>query len=261
MNEIDENTILDAAERVSRFSKYLYEETYQTHNQDELQMLIDAALVDLLEAVGIDKEDIYPRELKPIEKKPDYNAIEESFHFKIPRKLKNYLHQYEEKHSLIGKEDFHLTGSKWILDILKHSEQCNMSKSKLIVNYQKINNSLEKELEKQKEELAILSKILSIIGNDINTDNYTYFLESEGFIKIGRSIKPLERITAIQTSSPHEVKLLFAFKSPEDVENLLHTYFSENRHRGEWFEKTMEFERLLIDLEYILNSNLIIKGR
>jgi hypothetical protein len=256
MTEIDETMVLDASERISRYSKYLYEETSQGHKQDELQMLIDKALIDLLEAISIDNRDIEVLELNPVEKKLGYNAIEESFHFKIPGRLKNYLHRYEEKHGLIGRKDFHLTGSKWIWDILKHSEQLNKDKGELIQNLHKINNTLENQI----KDFTILSKILSKIGIDINTDNYTYFLESEGFVKIGRSIKPLERFNNIKTNSPHEVKFLFAFKSPEDVENLLHSHFKENRHRGEWFEKTYEFDKLLVELKYVLNPNLIIKG-
>jgi len=68
MTEIDDTTVLDAVERISRYSKYLYEGTSQDHSKDELQMMIDTALVEILETVGLEEREIYPRELKPIEK-------------------------------------------------------------------------------------------------------------------------------------------------------------------------------------------------
>jgi len=57
------------------------------------------------------------------------------------------------------------------MDILKHSQQLNNNKGELIQNLHKINEDLESQI----KDFTIISKILSKMGRDINTDNYTYF--------------------------------------------------------------------------------------
>lgn len=60
----------------------------------------------------------------------------------------------------------------------------------------------------------------------------------EKFYKIGKENNPKQRISAIQTSNPFQIKIELCFYvcNVEEIENKLHTIFSENRLKGEWFE-------------------------
>ncbi len=75
-----------------------------------------------------------------------------------------------------------------------------------------------------------------------------YFIQCGEFIKIGFTVEPAKRIAAIQTSSPHEIKLLGTMKGGPETEKAMHAQFKHLRHRGEWFrvdeELTTEIRRL-----------------
>jgi len=62
---------------------------------------------------------------------------------------------------------------------------------------------------------------------------HTYFIESGGFVKIGKTNNLKQRISTISVGNP-TYRMLFAIGA--DYEKLYHRKFEEKRHRGEWFK-------------------------
>jgi len=56
-----------------------------------------------------------------------------------------------------------------------------------------------------------------------------------GCVKIGVAKDVLRRLSGLQTSHPHKLKLIRALSGERDVEAALHTKFSHLRQAGEWF--------------------------
>jgi len=73
-----------------------------------------------------------------------------------------------------------------------------------------------------------------------------YFIQCEGFVKIGYSHSPIRRLDAIQTSNPFACRLLGTVAGGSAVELELHQALAEHRHVGEWFRLTPEV-RAIID--------------
>ena len=70
---------------------------------------------------------------------------------------------------------------------------------------------------------------------------YVYFVGGEeGFIKIGWSGRPEERISFLRTSSPIPLFLLAKVAGPYAMEIEYHRRFAKDRKHGEWFERTPE---------------------
>ncbi len=70
---------------------------------------------------------------------------------------------------------------------------------------------------------------------------YTYIIESQGFIKIGRTIEMESRLKSYETHNPM-FKVLKIMK--EDLEQDLHYLMWDMRFKNEWFsldEETLEF--------------------
>ena len=68
-----------------------------------------------------------------------------------------------------------------------------------------------------------------------------YFIESQGFIKIGVSLNVSQRCGGIQNANPRHVEPLAfiptaTFADGERREAELHGLFWRQRHRGEWFK-------------------------
>lgn len=76
------------------------------------------------------------------------------------------------------------------------------------------------------------------------TDGYVYIIEDElGRIKIGATIRPHQRIRAIETSTGLEVVQLSMCGPISDylgLERRLHQHFKHQRIMGEWFTTPFE---------------------
>ena len=67
-------------------------------------------------------------------------------------------------------------------------------------------------------------------------DGYVYFISDEdGFIKIGRALKPRERLAMFQISHRQTLTLLATIPGGVAKESEMHRRFASSRHRGEWF--------------------------
>jgi hypothetical protein len=64
-----------------------------------------------------------------------------------------------------------------------------------------------------------------------------YFIQSNDnrYIKIGKANNPVKRLAALQTNSPHRLKLLAVMPGDYEEESLLHKRFAVFRTQGEWF--------------------------
>lgn len=82
---------------------------------------------------------------------------------------------------------------------------------------------------------------------------YLYIIGCDGFIKIGLAQNPAKRITDMQVSNPHKLKLLKIFPVGNMIksERQLHGIFKKYRVRGEWFKVPAE------SLEKILKAKLL----
>lgn len=64
-----------------------------------------------------------------------------------------------------------------------------------------------------------------------------YFIkdESTGFVKIGYSDKPNNRLKSLQTSSANKLTLVKTVEGDRTLEFALHEKFAKHKVRGEWF--------------------------
>lgn len=68
-------------------------------------------------------------------------------------------------------------------------------------------------------------------------DKVVYLIKAGKYAKIGKTTLDYldERIAALQTGNPEELKLLAAIDEYSEVEEALHAKYSEFKVRGEWF--------------------------
>lgn len=69
------------------------------------------------------------------------------------------------------------------------------------------------------------------------TQSAVYFLQcsATGLVKIGYSVAPDFRVSALQTGSPGALTLLGVIAGDRQTERVLHERFWQYRRRGEWF--------------------------
>lgn len=76
-----------------------------------------------------------------------------------------------------------------------------------------------------------------------------------GFLKIGKSDNPRQRLKALQNACPYELELFTTIQVNGDwhiVEDRLHNIFDENNVKGEWFELPAKD---LVSLSYLNSIN------
>lgn len=66
---------------------------------------------------------------------------------------------------------------------------------------------------------------------------FVYFIQEvyNGFIKVGHSRRPTERLAACQTGNPRELHLIGMMPGGRGLERTLHQRFREHHMQGEWF--------------------------
>lgn len=80
---------------------------------------------------------------------------------------------------------------------------------------------------------------------------YVYAIaHPHGYVKIGHSKNPQERLRSHQISTPYELWVLVQLPVDDarSVEEELHDYFSDKNERGEWFNLDYKDYDLLSDL-------------
>lgn len=87
---------------------------------------------------------------------------------------------------------------------------------------------------------------------------YVYVIgHPEGFVKIGRSKDPEQRLQEIQTSSPYDLWIIaqFPVDNSNTVEGQLHDRFSDRNVRGEWYEFDIGEYDAIFDMAEFGNSH------
>jgi hypothetical protein len=77
---------------------------------------------------------------------------------------------------------------------------------------------------------------------------FVYIIGLEGdnsAVKIGFASKLEDRVSMLQTSSHHALKILSAIKGTAKVEKELHRKFAADHIRGEWFRRTEAIEAFI----------------
>lgn len=83
---------------------------------------------------------------------------------------------------------------------------------------------------------------------------FVYFIGADDleYVKIGRSKDVYKRLDGIQTSIPHDLKILLMIPGDKKAERAAHIRFEKYRKRGEWFVKAGPIERYI---NYINNKS------
>ena len=68
---------------------------------------------------------------------------------------------------------------------------------------------------------------------------------SDGYIKIGFSIKVASRRNALQTASPYKIEILALLEESRIIENVIHIMLKDSKITGEWFYPTEEVLRCI----------------
>lgn len=72
-----------------------------------------------------------------------------------------------------------------------------------------------------------------------------YFIESQGLVKIGFSLKPELRVSKVQSDSPYACKLVGVMDGTRAEELEIQAKFEHLRVRGEWFTLSPELRRFI----------------
>lgn len=79
---------------------------------------------------------------------------------------------------------------------------------------------------------------------------YTYFIGAEtGPIKIGTARDPYERLLTLQVGHPDELYVYALTDGGRHTERKLHSEFSSERTRGEWFQRSPRILRRILLLQ------------
>ena len=79
-------------------------------------------------------------------------------------------------------------------------------------------------------------------------EQFVYFIECAGLIKIGVSVNPETRLASIQTANGHTARLLATVPGGTRLERQLHEKFKASRVGGEWFKPTNEIREYLREI-------------
>lgn len=72
-----------------------------------------------------------------------------------------------------------------------------------------------------------------------------YAIEGGGYVKIGISFSPEDRIAALQTGNPHQLRLVGSIPGSKTIEKAIHALLQDSGKHGEWFEPTDEVGRVV----------------
>lgn len=103
------------------------------------------------------------------------------------------------------------------------------------------------KLEKKKDEVWLVWDPIPEKPRITITSKIYFILSDDGYVKIGLSNEPEKRLKSLQTATAHQLEIIYLMPGTLEVEQYLHTLFSEDHSRGEWFifsDKIREFIRL-----------------
>jgi Meiotically Up-regulated Gene 113 (MUG113) protein len=81
--------------------------------------------------------------------------------------------------------------------------------------------------------LERLLEVLKQVPKDANM--FVYFIACGEFVKIGQTQSPPNRVAALRTGTPYDLKLLKVVRASMRTERTFHATLREYHHRFEWF--------------------------
>lgn len=93
-------------------------------------------------------------------------------------------------------------------------------------------------------------KYLRKTGGMAEPPRFVYFIECQGYVKVGVAYDPAKRIVDLQVGSPFKHKLLKTFEciNAQKYEAKLHKLWRQFRVQGEWFRVPSDLLKLVIEL-------------
>jgi hypothetical protein len=85
---------------------------------------------------------------------------------------------------------------------------------------------------------------------DEHTRPSVYFIEAltSGFVKIGYSQNPQERLKSLQNGVPFELVIIKTIKGTAEDEREIHRRFYKHRVRGEWYKFNQEIKDFIDEM-------------
>jgi hypothetical protein len=77
------------------------------------------------------------------------------------------------------------------------------------------------------------------------TRERVYFIQCEGFVKIGYSHSPIRRLDEIKSTNPFACRILGTVEGGSALEWELHQALAAHRHEREWFRLTPEVQKTI----------------
>lgn len=90
-----------------------------------------------------------------------------------------------------------------------------------------------------------LDAVIAALSLPRQNDCYVYFAECEGYLKIGSSTRPRNRVAKFASANPFEAHLIGIAIGDERHEIALHKAFAHLHHRREWFVCTDQARELV----------------
>ena len=90
-----------------------------------------------------------------------------------------------------------------------------------------------------------MEAVIAALSLPRDNDCYVYFAECEGYLKIGSSTRPRQRVAKFASSNPFDVTLLGLVLGDERHELALHKAFAHLHHRREWFVCTDQAKMMI----------------
>ena len=81
--------------------------------------------------------------------------------------------------------------------------------------------------------LERLLAVLKEVPKDANM--FVYFIACGEFVKIGQTQSPPQRVAALRTGTPYDLKLLKVVRAGMRTERAFHAALKDHHHRFEWF--------------------------
>jgi len=91
----------------------------------------------------------------------------------------------------------------------------------------------------------------------LSGDSKVYFITDRKYVKIGKAINIVARLSQLQTGHPEQLHLLGYVDGDVSVEKELQKEFSKYHYRGEWFKLTEEFANKIKEIHSQESRNRI----
>ena len=74
---------------------------------------------------------------------------------------------------------------------------------------------------------------------------YVYAVDGNGLVKFGKAIDVQARLASLQVGSPVDLVLIGSVLGPRNLEGRVHAWAAPHHHRGEWFKRESDIERMV----------------